>query len=98
MDDIAYLLAVSGSVDSDGYLQDVVTSKQLVYARVKSVARSEFYKSLQAGISLSIAFDIRADSYNDEKLVEYKDKRYKVVRTYQKNADWMELNCSEVVR
>lgn len=59
-------------------------TERQVFVKPRSVYASEFYSAAQLGISPDIVLQItnRAD-YNGEKLVEYEDKIYEVVR-----ADW----------
>ena len=56
------------------------------YCRVNSVTRSEFYKARENGIEPVFVFELSeyAD-YNGEKIVVYKDKRYRVIRSYVTN-------------
>lgn len=74
--------------------------KTTVFAEKKSVARSEFYTSFQAGLSPKLVFDINpldfelaATEKNEVSEVEYRGKTYKVIRSYQKQGeDSMELS------
>ncbi len=78
-----------------------------VFANQKSVGRAEFYSAMQVGIKQSIAFDVwRADfeeaahfGQNGKKhlpsRVEYNGTEYNIVRTYTKDGETLELNCSE---
>lgn len=57
-----------------------------VYAEIKSVRMSEFYKALNEGIEPTFVFTMTdyAD-YDDEKLCEYNGELYDIIRTYVKN-------------
>ena len=67
-----------------------------VFCRVQSVARSEFWRAKENGLEPDILFTLSeyAD-YHDEKIVLYRGKRYRVLRTYVKNHA-IELECGEV--
>jgi SPP1 family predicted phage head-tail adaptor len=53
------------------------------FCRVQSVARTEFYRALENGIEPQFVFTLSEYvDYNGEKIVIYKNKRYRVVRTY----------------
>lgn len=92
--DVANLIAVASAEDSDGYDTTTETRTE-VFVDVKSVTREEFYRSMQAGKELVIAFYIRACDYDGQSRIEHGGKQYKIVRTYTKDGEIMELNCSE---
>ncbi len=91
--DVAKLVAVTSTEDQDGYdtASEVYTD---VFVDVKSVTREEFYRSMQAGRELAIAFDIRACDYDGQPRIEYDGKQYKIERSYTKDGEVTELNCS----
>lgn len=93
--DVVNLISTTEVEDSDGYLTSTETSTE-VFANVKSVSRSEFYASYQVGINMTISFEIRACDYNNQKIIEYDGKRYSVQRTFTKNGEILELNCSDL--
>lgn len=72
------------------------TSKS-VFADVKSPTRSEFYQSYKAGLKASVVFKIYTDELGDAEFVEYRNKRYKIIRTYMTDVNYTEITCSEVV-
>lgn len=88
------LIATEEGTDKDGYSQPIETETE-VYADVQSVKRSEFYIGRQAGLALAAAFLVRTCDYDGQPLVEYDGKRYRVERTYTKDGELVELNCSE---
>lgn len=79
--DVANLIAVASAEDSDGYDTTIETRTE-VFVDVKSVTREEFYRSMQAGKELVIAFDIRACDYDGQSRIEHSGKQYKIVRAY----------------
>lgn len=58
--------------------------KREVFCGIRSVARSEFYQAEATGYKPELVF-VLADyyDYEDETLVEYDGKRYRVIRTYR---------------
>ena len=92
--DVAQLISVTATEDSEGY--DVVSEARTeVFVDVKSVRREEFYRSRQAGIDLTIAFDVRACDYDGQPRIEYNGKQYRIRRTYTRDGEMLELNCSD---
>ena len=94
--DIIYLISQSPTFDGDGYPTTSAETSREVFANVKSVTRGEFYASLKSGINMTIAFNVRSVDYQNEKIIEHDSKRYKVIRTYIKDGEIMELNCSDL--
>lgn len=92
--DVADLIAVERGEDADGYDVETETRTE-VFVDVRSVKRSEFYRSLQAGRKLDIAFLLRACDYDGQERVGYGGKVYRVVRDYSEDGETVELNCSE---
>lgn len=74
--------------------------KTTVFAQKKSVTRSEFYTSFQAGLSPKLVFDINPMEFelaamenNEVSEVEYRGKTYTVIRSYHKQGeDSLELS------
>ena len=91
--DVARLVAVTPTEDKDGY-ETTAEAYTEVFVDVKSVKREEFYRSMHAGRELVIAFDIRACDYGGQTRIEYDGKQYKIERSYTKDGEIMELNCS----
>jgi len=92
--EIVTLISTFGGADSDGYPQ-VMESKAEVFADIKSVKRSEFWIAKQSDVEIVLTVGIKACDYNGERLLDYEGKRYRVERTYTKNGEDLELNCSE---
>ena len=80
-----------------GFDPGTKTGRRRVYAAVLSVARSEFYLANQTGMKADIVFEVHVAEYAEENRVEYKGKRYQVMRTYNKrNKEFMELVCNDL--
>lgn len=59
-------------------------TKTTVLARKNVVGSKEFYNAVAVGIEPTAELQIRALNYNDEEEVEYKGKRYSIIRTVPK--------------
>lgn len=92
--DVAQLIDTKTVTDPDGYRQEIKT-ESLVYVDVQSVKRGEYYCGRQAGVELAVSFVLRACDFGGQRLIEYDGKRYRVVRTYTKDGELLELNCAE---
>lgn len=95
--DVVELISITATEDADGYITEMETRTE-VFADAQSVKREEFYKGLQAGVELNTTFIIRACDFDSQKHLEFDGKRYTIVRTYTKDGEMLELNCSEEKR
>lgn len=66
-----------------------------VWANRKSVARSEFYAANTNGIDAKHTFEVHVEDYSGQMLIEYDEKLYDVIRTYQQGNGIIELTCSD---
>lgn len=69
------------------------TTETDVWADQKSVGRSEFYQSAQAGMKADIIFAVHTSDYAGQTEIKYEGNTYDVTRTYQKGLDVVELTC-----
>ena len=92
--DLITLRAITNTPDADGYAVETVTDVE-VWANRKSVSRSEFYASNQAGINMTQAFEVHVEDWNNQTFVVDGVKAYKIERAYQKGLGIVELNCSD---
>ncbi|MFU0834017.1 MAG: Phage head-tail adapter protein [Oscillospiraceae bacterium] len=74
-----------------------VPIKTNILCAVKSIVRSEFYAAAQAGLKPEITFVVHAYEYSGEKEVEFEGQKYKVIRTYLKRFEELELVCEKVI-
>lgn len=95
-DEVVKLIKVEHTVNSYGDREEVRTEKE-VFCHVKSITRAEFYQANAEGMKPSIVF-VLADymDYEEEELLEYKGKLYKLIRTYRKEGSYeIELTCKK---
>lgn len=94
--DVIQLISVTNSVNDIG---NTITSqtKKSVFADKQSIRQSEFYQAFATGLKPELMFIIRECEYNNESLLEYKTKQYKIIRAYDKNGEYVELICMGIV-
>jgi len=75
-----------------GVHEAVTESARTVFCTVQSVTRSEYYDALNAGIQPSLVFRLAlAEDYQNERVIRYKDLKYRVIRTYMTDDDGIEI-------
>jgi SPP1 family predicted phage head-tail adaptor len=72
-------------------------TKRQVYANKKSIKMSEFYQAQVVGMKPELVFEIWASEYDGEEYIEFDGVKYKIIRTYMKNVDILELVVSRGV-
>lgn len=104
--DIITLIAVTKGQDADGFPAEVEHTHD-VFADKKSVSRAEFYSSLQAGTTATAVFNTRAVDFNEAvyndvngkheaTCLEHDGKKYKILRTYSKDDEMLEITCTDL--
>lgn len=91
-DEVITLRAMTEDI-KDGFSSVMEGGQRKIYAERKSVGRTEFYLSAQAGMRADIVFALRAADYGQEPQVESDGQVYDVSRTYQRDRDIIELVC-----
>lgn len=93
-DDVICL--ISEDPAAHGVFDSTTEKGKMCYVRVESVSRTEFYRAKENGLEPIFVFVLSeyAD-YCGEKIVFYKGKRYRVIRTYVQNHA-VELTVGEV--
>jgi SPP1 family predicted phage head-tail adaptor len=86
------LVNISDTINENGFPKKTVVTRRTVFAIKKSIQNKEFYIASQHGFQLSLMFEIRLFEYNSENFVEFDNKTYQVIRTYEKG-QWLELIC-----
>lgn len=102
MDDIITLLTTEYGHDVYGNEVESIAERTVVFCRVRSVSRSEFYQAAQANLHPDYIFTIsHYRDYHGEKALLYTDwtgteKRYDIIRTYR-DGDSLEITAAERV-
>ena len=75
-----------------GVHEAVTNVERTVMCTVESVRRSEYYNAQNAGYAPEYVFKLAiTDDYQDERLVKFRGKLYRVVRTYLTEDDGIEI-------
>lgn len=96
------LIAVRTEKDKDGFPVEEEQEVE-VFAKEKSVTRTERYESMKAGVTAKVVYEIRQEDWNkakeisDDKCVRrVKDEEsteYDIIRTYKVGKATIELVC-----
>lgn len=89
--DVITLLSIATTTNEVGDTVETITSKE-VFAQVRSVGMKESYEALAVGLKPELEF-VLADyyDYDDQEFIEYNSVRYRVLRTYRKLSNELEL-------
>lgn len=83
---------ITETASAHGVHATVTETVREVMCTVRSVSRSEYYTALNAGIEPSLVFHLSlSDDYQDERIVRYRGKKYRVVRTYLTDGGGIEI-------
>ncbi len=96
LDSIINLVQVTHDENGIGDQVEIITKRQ-IFAQKKSVRQSEFYQAASTGLKPELTFVIWSDEYSGESKLEYEDKTYTIIRTFDKNSRTTELICSGLV-
>lgn len=90
------LIQLTEISESTNGLGDVIENRteREVYANKKAIRQSEFYQAAVIGLKPEIAFEVRAVEYNGEEFLKHDGKEYKIIRTFSKNFETIELVCT----
>ena len=90
----AVIKLITENSRTHGVHEGVEDNARTVYCTVRSVGRSEFYNALNAGIKPEYVFILALeDDYQDERMLDFQGKRYRIVRTYAPEDGGIELTA-----
>lgn len=95
----AVINLISNSSNTTNNIGDPIptpTSRE-VFADKQSIRQSEFYQAAATGLRPEIMFVIRTIDYNQESQLQYNNKTYEIIRTYDKGGEFIELVCQGIV-
>lgn len=90
------LLEKTISKSKTGFETRNTTKGREVTAEQGGVGRSEFYKAAAAGMTPAVTFTVSEADYQNERLVDFDGKVYKVIRSYPVPNRKIELVCQGV--
>ena len=96
---------ITRTFEKDDWRNEIAIEKETtVFARERSINRSEFYQAAQSRLNISHIFELSSYlDYSGEEIVEYTDRtgrtmRLRVIKTYQApDGDALELTCGEAI-
>ena len=71
-------------------------TKHDTVCEVLPVSRDEYFRGAQVGINPEHEFKVNPIEYNNEKIVEYRGRRFSIYRIYEASPDELELYCEYV--
>ena len=96
--DVCTLIEPVYTQDSEGYEEYTETETTVFCNWTEGVSQNEFYLAHKEGFNATASVDIVSFDYNKQKLVEFHDVRYRVIRAFQRKPDYVTLILEEVVR
>lgn len=92
------ILIKPGRVEQDDIGNEIIVDpvRLPILCGKKSIGRNEYYNAATAGMRPEIVFVIHGYEYDGQTLVEFEEKQYNVVRTYQVDFEELELTCERV--
>lgn len=90
--DCISLIEITKTQDKYGVWQKQETSAD-VFCQVESITQKEFFEGGRNGLNPAYKFTVFYADYEGQPIVEYKNNRYSVYRTYLKRNDELELYC-----
>ncbi|MFZ5352744.1 MAG: phage head closure protein [Bacillota bacterium] len=94
--EVINLISINYGENDIGDYTETETLKQ-VFADKQSVRQSEYYQAQAAGLRPELMFLVRSIDYNQETKLEYNDKQYSIIRTYDKDGETTELICQGLI-
>src|SRR5688572_2315809 len=92
LDDVCSLISITVIQDELG--QFVRSEKPyLVFCSKLSITRAEFSTAGMVGHKPEIMLVVDSDSYDDEKYVEYHNKKYSIYKSFQRVDGFTEIYC-----
>ena len=82
MADVITLIKQTITTDQYG-IEEAEDVKREVYCEVDSISQTEFYAAADTELNPEYRFTVFFGDYEGESIVEYKDVRYSVYRTYR---------------
>lgn len=93
---IIKLIKGNASINTIGDPINIITEREIT-AEKQPVKRSEFYQGAAVGLKPEVVFEIWQFDYQDERKVIYNNREYRVIRTYEKANERIELTCTSII-
>ena len=70
----------------------------MVFCSKLSITRAEFNSAGQLGHKPEMMLVVDAEAYDNERYLEYQNKKYSIYKTFQRVDDYTELYCEVKIR
>lgn len=96
------LTLISSTITYDEIGNPIETPNNIdIFCDMKSIGRTEFYNAAANGLKPEYILVVHPYEYNDETYIEFSEnekpkQKYKVIKTYKKNFEELELTCEKV--
>ena len=95
--EIINLVSITEGTNELGDAIKIPVKSGNVFADKQSIKQGEFYQAAAVGLKPEITFIVRTCEYNQEPMLEWNQKTYNIIRTYEKSSEFIELVCQGVV-
>ena len=93
------LVAFDPSQDEEGYrLPTRPCTRSVICTFEEGVSQSEFYNSMKAGLQAGASVELWQVDYHGERYVCFRDRFFKVIRSFVSSFDYVTLILQEVIR
>lgn len=97
--DVAGLLAFDPSQDDEGYrIPQKPETRPVCCTWEDGTSQNEFYLSMKQGLRADASVELWKVDYQGEKYVCFRDRFYRVIRSFASSFDHVTLILSEVIR
>ncbi|MBP1992545.1 phage head closure protein [Paenibacillus eucommiae] len=95
LDSVIYLISKTTEENEIG---DPIftTVKREIFAEKNSVRQSEFYQAAAHGLKPELTFIVWKQEYLDEERLEFEKRIYDIIRTFEKDSEFIELVCQGI--
>ena len=83
LDDVCFLISQESYYDELGQDSFEETTYQCFCSKL-SITRQEFLNAGQLGYKPQLVIVVNSDEYDEQKVIEYEEKRYTVYKTFQR--------------
>lgn len=91
--DICNLIKVEPITDTETGNTKTVETKKEVYCNKKSISQTEHYQAAAVGFKPQLKLEVMTFEYDEESILEFENKRYKIERTFEAKNEITELIC-----
>ena len=95
--DIVFLCTETTTLDAFRKPQTTLNPTKKIFCNEKGVKRAEFYQAHGQGIKAELCIEVKNGEYENETHLQYKEKMYRIIRTYPVKNECIELICTALV-